>query len=108
MGTRLLLAMTTVVLSWLASEAAACDLRLEPSSVFGGSCQVLVGYYNGQRIGPFHISAPDGSHITAGTCDAFIQVTGINANVVDVQPFHSLPAGQYTLGVDCRSAVKTR
>jgi hypothetical protein len=108
MGTKLLLAVTTVVLSWLASEAAACDLRLEPSAVFGGSCQVLVGYYNGQRVGPFHIAAPDGSRITAGTCDAFVQVIGVNGNVVDVQAFHSLPASQYTLGVDCRSAAKTR
>jgi len=108
MDTKLLLTMTTVALSWLASEAAACDLRLEPSSVFGGSCQVLVGYYNGQRVGPFHISTPDGSHLTTGTCDAFVQVIGVNANVVDLQAFHSLPASQYTLGVDCRSAAKTR
>jgi len=101
-----LLAIAALALPWMPADA--CDLRLEPSQVYGGSCQVLVGYYNGQRVGPFHISAPDGSQITTGTCDAFIKVAAVNGNVVDLQPFHALPAGQYTLGLDCRSAVKTR
>jgi len=91
-----------------ATHATACELRYEPSQTFGGSCQVLVGYYNGQRVGPFHISVPDGSHITAGSCDGFVHVTGVSGNVVDLDAFHSFPASQYTLGLDCRNAVKTR
>jgi len=91
-----------------AIHAAACDLRYEPSQTFGGSCQALVGYYNGQRVGPFHISLPDGSHVTAGSCDGFVHVIGVNGNVVDLDAFHSFPASQYTLGLNCRSAVKTR
>jgi hypothetical protein len=88
--------------------ANACDLKMEPSPTFGGACQALVGYYNGQRVGPFHVSLPDGSSVTAGTCEGYIQVAGVNGNMVDLQPFHSVPAREYTLALDCRSSVRTR
>jgi hypothetical protein len=89
-------------------HADACDLKLEPSSTFGGSCQVLVGYYNGQRVGPFHVALPDGSHVTAGSCEGFVGVKGVNGNVVDLDAFHAVPPRQYTLALDCRSSVLTR
>jgi hypothetical protein len=89
-------------------RAEACDLRLEPSPTFGGSCQVLVGYYNGQRVGPFHISLPDGSQVTAGSCEGFVGVRSVNANVVDLEAFHAVRPRQYTLALDCRSSVLTR
>jgi hypothetical protein len=92
----------------LVQHAGACDLKLEPSSIFGGACQVLVGYYNGQRVGPFHISLPDGSQVTAGSCEGFVGVRSVNGSVVDLNAFHAVPPRQYTLAPDCRSSVLTR
>jgi hypothetical protein len=90
-----------------AANTMACDLKLEPSQVFA-NCQVVVGYYNGTRVGPFHIALPDGSVVTAGSCSPFVHVRNVTGNVVDLDAFGSVPAGQYTLRDDCRSSAKTR
>ena len=92
----------------ITGEATACDLRLEPSQIFGGSCKVLVGYFNSSRVGPFHSFLPDGSVATAGTCDGYVGVSKIDVNVVTLEPFHSVAARVYTLADDCRSSVMHR
>ncbi len=89
-------------------QAASCDLKLEPSEIFGGSCKVLVGYYNSVRVGPFHVSLPDGSFATAGSCEGYVGVTKVDGNVVSLEPFHSVLARVYTLADDCRSSVRNR
>lgn len=89
-------------------KATACDLRLEPSQIFGASCMVLVGYFNSTRVGPFHIFLPDGSSATAGTCEGYVGVSKVDGNVVALEPFHSVPARVYTLADDCRGSVKNR
>lgn len=100
-------AMMTVATVSVVGSASACDLKMEPSRIFETSCEVLVGYYNGQRVGPFHISLPDGSFVTAGTCPGFIGVTKVEGNTVSLEAFHTVPAREYTLAYDCRSSVRT-
>jgi hypothetical protein len=102
------LALVAIAAASAPGSAAACDLKLEPSQTFAGSCQGLVGYYNGQRVGPFHVSMPDGSTVTAGSCEGYVGVTAVNGNVVDLQPYHSVRARQFTLALDCRGSVRTR
>ncbi|MGA3399291.1 MAG: hypothetical protein ABSC95_08725 [Acetobacteraceae bacterium] len=92
----------------IGGNATACDLRLEPSEVFGGTCKVLVGYFNSNRVGPFHVFLPDGSSATAGTCDGYVGVSKVDGNVVSLEPFHAVPASVYTLADDCRHSVKNR
>lgn len=88
-----------------ASEhVAACDLKLEPSPVFGGSCKVLVGYYDDKKVGPFHVNLPDGSIATAGTCEGYASVAKVEGNTVSIDAFHTVPARVYTLTNDCRSS----
>jgi hypothetical protein len=90
----------------MTTMAMACDLQLEPSTIFGGSCNVVVGYYNGQRVGPFHVSLPDGSSATVGSCEGYVGVRNIEGDRVTVEAFHSVPAAVYTLADDCRRSVK--
>jgi hypothetical protein len=89
-------------------RAMACDLKLEPSAIFGGACKVLVGYFNSTRVGPFHVFLPDGSSATTGTCEGYVGVSKVEGNVVTLEPFHSVPASVYTLSDDCRRSVKNR
>jgi hypothetical protein len=89
-------------------QAGSCELKLEPSEVFGGSCKVLVGYYNSARVGPFHFFLPDGSAVTAGNCEGYVGVSKVEGNVVTLEPFHSVLARVYTLADDCRSSVRNR
>jgi hypothetical protein len=96
------------VLAAAAGSAAACDLRLEPSSVFGGTCQVLVGYDGTDRIGPFHIMLPDHSAVTAGNCDGYVGVAKVEGNVITLQPFHTVPARVYRLSDDCSHTISVR
>jgi len=84
----------------------ACDLRLEPSNIFDGSCEVGVGYYNGQRVGPFHVPLPDGSIATVGSCEGYVGIKSIAGDSITVEAFHSVPAAVYTLADDCRHSVK--
>jgi hypothetical protein len=90
----------------VADMGVACDLRMEPSQIFGGSCNALVGYYGGFRVGPFHVSMPDGSAATAGTCEGYVGVTKVEGNTISLSAFHSVPARIYTLADDCRSTTK--
>jgi hypothetical protein len=90
----------------VATATMACDLRLEPSNIFGGSCEVVVGYFHGQRVGPFHVSLPDGSVATVGSCEGYVGVKNVAGDSVTVEAFHSVPAALYTLADDCRSSVK--
>jgi hypothetical protein len=89
----------------LAPAAVACDLRMQPSEIFGQTCNVLVGYYNGIRVGPFHISLPDGSIANAGTCEGYISVQKIAGNVIYLGAFHAVQPRTYTLADDCRSST---
>jgi hypothetical protein len=89
-------------------QATACDLKLEPSEIFGGTCKVLIGYFNSTRVGPFHIFLPDGSSATSGSCGGHVGVSKVEGNVVTLEPFHSVPARVYTLSDDCRRSVRNR
>ena len=89
-----------------AAETAACDLKLQPSPIFGGACNVLVGYHRGQRVGPFHIRLSDGSFATVGSCEGYVPVRSVAGNDVTVEAFHTVPPAVYTLADDCRSATK--
>jgi hypothetical protein len=95
-----------VAVGLAASAAAACDLRLQPSEIFGGSCEVLVGSYQGRRVGPFHVSLPDGSMATVGSCEGYVRVRSVVGNDVTVEAFHNVRAARYTLNNDCRGSIK--
>jgi hypothetical protein len=94
------------IVALVATEAWACDLRMMPSDIFGPSCNALVGFYNAVRIGPFHIALPDGSVVTAGTCEGYFSVLNVQGNVVSLGAFHSVRPRVYTLADDCRGTVK--
>ena len=85
----------------LARAANACTLQMEPSPIFGSQCEVLVGYYEGDRVGPFHTSFSDGSIATVGTCEGYVQVDSFAGNTVSMRAFHIAPARIVTLHENC-------
>jgi hypothetical protein len=93
------------VLAALAHPANACNLQMEPSPIFGPKCNVLVGYFNGDRVGPFHTSFSDGSIATAGTCEGYVRVSDIDGNTVSLRAFHLAPARTVTLNDNCVGSV---
>ena len=85
----------------LAHAANACTLQMEPSPIFGSQCEVLVGYYEGDRVGPFHTAFSDGSIATAGTCEGYVQVDSFAGNTIVMRAFHLAPARTVTLHENC-------
>jgi hypothetical protein len=88
-------------LAALAHPANACTFQMEPSPIFGSTCNVLVGYYEGDRVGPFHTSFSDGSFATAGTCEGYVHVDSFEGNTVSMLAFHQAPARTVTLHENC-------
>jgi len=104
---RQLLALTAAMtLSAMAANSAACDLKMQPSAIFGGSCNVLVGYAFGSRVGPFHIGLPDGSVVTAGDCEGYVHVSKVQGSTVSLEAFHTVPPRVYSVANDCRSSTR--
>jgi hypothetical protein len=97
------LAMSLCVIA--SRQAAACDLRLESSTVFENSCKVLVGYSQGKRVGPFHINLPDGSVATVGTCEGYAGASKVEGGTVWTDAFHTFAPHIYSLADDCRSVT---
>jgi hypothetical protein len=104
-GTAMLKAGSTLLavgaLMAFAHAAKACTLQMEPSPIFGSQCEVLVGYYEGDRVGPFHTSFSDGSIATAGTCEGYVHVDSVDGDTIAMHAFHMAPARTVTLHENC-------
>lgn len=99
----------SLALPWFASTVEACELRQLPVKEFGSKCTVVVGYANGEKVGPFklHWGGPGGASTKVGTCDGYVPVESVAGDVVKTQAYSS-PSGPvkphaYTLSNDCRS-----
>jgi hypothetical protein len=102
---KLILGLMLISTSILATtNTSACDLKLENTVVSGKSCQQLVGYYNGHRVGPFQYGNSD-QRIYAGTCDGFAGVIKIDGNTISVAASGPYPARTYRLSEDCKQGT---
>lgn len=96
------------LLSGITLSTNACELRMVPSEANHGTCHILVGYYQGKRVGPFHVGYSDGTRVIAGDCNGFVHVLKVDANDVTVQPFGQWSGETIRLSDDCKSGEKIR